>query len=115
MPECGRPEGPKGVFGCCREESSSVFAARVEEAQEIVRRERPDLLDGSRVRNEDQYVQAVARALEQRFGLCAKQGGPADEVGVKNSNSFNEQFDIVYGNGTVRPAGHTVTCRPARF
>ena len=115
MPECGRPEGPRGVFGCCREDNSQVFVSQVDQAIEQIKRERPDLLDGQRVRDEDAYVQAVARILEQRFGLCAKQGGPSDEVGVKNSNSFSEQYDIVLGNGNARPAGQTVTCRPARF
>lgn len=114
MPECGRPEGPAGVFGCCRAETTQVFVGAVDAAIARVRRERPDLVDGDRVRDEDGFVQAVARALEQT-GLCARQGGPADEVGVKNSNSFSEQYDIVFGNGTVRSGGYTVTCRPARF
>ena len=67
------------------------------------------------MRSEDAFVAAVSAMLRQRFGLCSVTGGPADEVGVKNSNSFSEQFDIVFGNGTVRTGGHAVTCRPARF
>jgi hypothetical protein len=115
MPECGRAEGPTGVFGCCRAESAQQFASQVDSAIGIVQRERPQLFNGNRVISEDAFVQAVAQTLEQRFGLCAKQGGPPDEVGVKNSNTFNEQYDIVFGNGTVRTDGYAVTCRPARF
>jgi hypothetical protein len=115
MPECGRPEGPAGVFGCCRAEDAQQFAVQVDSAIGIVQRERPQLFSGNRVLNEDAFVQAVAQTLVQRFSLCATQGGPADEVGVKNSNSFSEQYDIVFGNGTVRTDGYTVTCRPARF
>jgi hypothetical protein len=115
MPECGASEGPAGVFGCCRAEGTQQFAAQVDAAIAIVQRERPGVVSGDRVLSEDGFVQAVAQILEQRFGLCAKQGGPADEVAVKSSNSFNEQYDIVFGNGTVRTGGYTVTCRPARF
>lgn len=115
MPECGSAEGPAGVFGCCRAESTQQFADEVDAAIGIVQRERPQLFSGSRVLNENAFVQAVAQTLEQRFGLCAKQGGPADEVGVKSSNTFSEQYDIVFGNGTVRTGGYAVTCRPARF
>jgi hypothetical protein len=115
MPECGRPEGPPGVYGCCREERTRVFESQVDQAISELRRQRPDLFDGDRVRDANAYVQGVARVLEQRFGLCARQGGPEDEVGVKSTNSFSEQYDILFGNGTVRTGGYTVTCRPARF
>ncbi len=115
MPECGGPEGPPGVYGCCREESSSLFQGQVDAAIDIVRREQPGLVVGDLVPNEGAFVAAVARTLTQRFGLCATPGGPADEVGVKSNNNFSEQFDIVFGSGTVRTGGYTVTCRPARF
>lgn len=103
------------MYGCCRNEGTRIFESLVDSAIGIVQRERPQLFNGNRVVSESAFVQAVAQTLEQRFGLCAKQGGPSDEVGVKNSNSFNEQYDIVFGNGTVRTQGYTVTCRPARF
>jgi hypothetical protein len=115
MPECGGREGPAGVFGCCRAEGAQQFAALVDSAIGVVQRERPQLFAGNRVLNEDAFVQAVAQTLEQRFGVCARQGGPSDEVGVKNSNTFSEQYDIVFGDGSVRTGGYTVTCRPARF
>jgi hypothetical protein len=115
MPECGGAEGPPGVFGCCREEPSQVFASQVDAAITQIQRERPTLFDGERVRDANAYVQGVAQILERSFGLCSRQGGPEDEVGVKNTNSFSEQYDILYGNGTIRRGGYTVTCRPARF
>jgi hypothetical protein len=115
MPECGGPEGPKGVWGCCKEEPTQVFDAIVEEAIAKIRTERPDLFDAGRVRNPDAYVQGVARILERDYGVCAKQGGPEDEIGVKNANGFNEQYDILLGSGYIRYGGYAVTCRPARF
>ena len=100
-------EGP-----ACRAESPS-FQAQVEAAQAEVLRTRPDLFDGDRVRSEDAYVQEVARVLRTR-GLCAAQGGPKDEIAVKTTNDWNDQYDIVLGNGGIWTS-YQVTCRPARF
>lgn len=96
----------------CRAENPS-FATQVETAQADVRRTRPDLFNGDRVQNEDAYVQEVARVLRTR-GLCAAQGGPKDEVAVKSTNDFNDQYDIVLGSGQPWTS-YQVTCRPARF
>lgn len=96
----------------CREETPS-FQAQVEGAQAEVLRTRPDLFEAGRVRNEDAYVQEVARVLRTR-GLCAAQGGPKDEVAVKSTNQWNDQYDIVLGSGEPWTS-YQVTCRPARF
>jgi len=96
----------------CREETPS-FQAQVEAAQAEVLRTRPDLFDAGRVRSEDAYVQEVARVLRTR-GLCATQGGPKDEVAVKSTNEWNDQYDIVLGSGQPWTS-YQVTCRPARF
>jgi hypothetical protein len=96
----------------CRAESPA-FQVQVEAAQAEVRRNRPDLFEGNRVRSEDAYVQEVARVLRTR-GLCASQGGPKDEVAVKNTNDWNDQYDIVLGSGETWTS-YQVTCRPARF
>lgn len=113
MPECGAAEDPPGVFGCCKKEDS-LFLDAVDTAVAQIQREQPNLFSGDRVLNPNAYVQGVARILEQR-GLCARQGSPEDEVAVKNSNGFSEQFDILFSSGGVRTGGYTVTCRPARF
>ena len=96
----------------CREEAPT-FLAQVEAAQAEVARLRPDFFEGGRVRSEDAYVQEVARILRSR-GLCASQGGPKDEVAVKTSNDWNDQYDIVLGSGQTWNS-YQVTCRPARF
>jgi len=114
MPECS----PPGGGGCCRQESDRL-GEFVELSIRDVQAQRPELFSGDeilRVEDEDLVVQLVARRLEQRFGLCAKPGSPVeDEVAVKNSNSFSEQFDVVLSNHRVNVHGYTVTCRPARF
>ena len=114
MPECGGPEDPAGVYGCCTKEGNSLFLDTVDTAIAQNQREQPNLFSGDRVLNPNAYVQGVARILETR-GFCARQGGPEDEVAVKNSNGFSEQFDILFSSGIVRTGGYTVTCRPARF
>jgi hypothetical protein len=96
----------------CRAESPS-FQTQVESAQADVLKNRPDLFDAGRVRSEDTYVQEVARVLRTK-GLCAAQGGPKDEVAVKTTNDFNDQYDIVLGSGQPWTS-YQVTCRPARF
>ena len=114
MPECGADEGPSGVFGCCRAEKTWAFGDAVEAALDTIQHERPELFDGDRPKDQVAYIQGVA-AILQRNGYCATPGGPEDEVAVKNSNSFSEQYDILLANGRIRHGGYTVTCRPARF
>ena len=96
----------------CRAEAPS-FQAQVEAAQADVLRTRPDLFEGGRVRSEAAYDQEVARVLRTR-GLCATQGGPKDEVAVKTTNDWNDQYDIVLSSGQTW-SSYQVTCRPARF
>ena len=96
----------------CQGESPS-FLTQVETAQADVLRTRPDHFEGGRVRSEDAYVQEVARVLRTR-GLCAAQGGPKDEIAVKSTNEWNDQYDIVLGSGQPWTS-YQVTCRPARF
>lgn len=107
---CSLPPMPEG--SPCRAETAS-FQTQVEAAQAEVLRTRPDLFAGGIVRSEDAYVQEVARVLRTK-GLCAAQGGPGDEVAVKNTNAFNDQYDIVLGSGQPWTS-YQVTCRPARF
>ena len=107
---CSLSSMPEG--SPCREETPS-FQAQVESAQAEVQRNRPDLFEGGRVRSEDAYVQEVARVLRTK-GLCAAQGGPKDEVAVKTTNDWNDQYDIVLASGQTWTS-YQVTCRPSRF
>ena len=60
------------------------------------------------------YVNAVARAIT-RNGVCGYYDG--EELAVKNSNSFNDQYDILTSDGFIRRQGgaYRSTCRPAWF
>jgi hypothetical protein len=104
--------------GCCKQQTDQL-GQWVEFAIRDVQAERPTLFNGEEIINEadeEIVVLAVARKLEQKYGLCAKPGSPVeDEVAVKNSNNFSEQFDIILANHRVNIHGYMVTCRPARF
>jgi hypothetical protein len=118
-PDCGRSEGPTGVYGCCRTDRAgplpaSPFDDAVDAVQDAIGRERPDLFDRDGRVNEDAYVDELVRRLRAR-GLCVTRGGPTDEVGIKSSNSESFQYDVHLGNGRPRLSGYTSYCRPARF
>jgi hypothetical protein len=66
------------------------------------------------VKDGDRYHEEVGRQLGLR-GYCAYYDG--DEIGIKNQNSFNEQYDILLAAGYIRRGQGTYmgTCRPAWF
>jgi hypothetical protein len=65
------------------------------------------------VKDWDRYNDEVVNELQRR-GFCA-QGG--EELGVKNTNAYNEQYDILVSSGHIRrgAGSYRVTCRPAAF
>jgi hypothetical protein len=50
-----------------------------------------------------------------RQGLCMK--GRPEEIGVKSSNDFNEQYDILLSSNHIRrgTGAYRGICRPALF
>jgi hypothetical protein len=119
LPECGRSEGPTGVYGCCwtdkaRPLPGSPFDAVVDQEQGAIEHDRRDLFDQDGRVDEDEYVNELVRRLRVR-GLCVTRGGPTDEVGLKASNGESFQYDVHLGNGRPRKSGYTAYCSPARF
>ncbi len=93
-----------------------MFEADVVRAQDQVRREHPELFDSAgRVISGGSYTGWVATTLRS-YGLCAAAvgGDGTDEVGVKTTNEWNEQYDIVTGSRDTW-TNYTVTCRPPLF
>ena len=99
------------------------FQEDVERAIDNVLRNNPSLFDmrDSRcpqgcpfVRNADGYWNAVTSEM-RRLGYCATNDG--EELAVKNSNAFNDQYDIISGDGYVRrgTGSYRSTCYPAWF
>ena len=96
--------------------TDDVYGHQVVAAMEEVLKE-PGVLDGAgSIIDEDAFVQAVAVKVEEMFALCAQQGGPPDELAVKGTNDFSEQFDIVLGTDSTPLFGFfAARCSPARF
>ncbi|HET8646073.1 MAG TPA: hypothetical protein VFO85_11315, partial [Vicinamibacteria bacterium] len=105
----------------CRYENST-FVPDVQRAIARVQRERPELFDFTQahdelsvlVRDVDRYHEAVVQALRDT-GLCAIFDG--EEVAVKKSNDFSDQYDIITAADFVRwgDGAYAATCYPAVF
>jgi hypothetical protein len=104
--------GPGTGTGCPRE--NATFQKEVDEAIFKLVRERPEIFDGTRVKSLGQYVVGVIDNLEAA-GLCADYDG--EELQVKNSNDFNDQYDILTSSFLYRwgPGSYRSTCYPAAF
>ena len=67
-----------------------------------------------RVLNTDGYWAAVTSEI-QRLGYCATNDG--EELAVKDTNAWNDQYDIISGDGYIRrgTGSYRSTCYPAWF
>jgi hypothetical protein len=91
----------------------------VNTAIENVIAQKPELFDFSnhlgegswKVRDRQRYIDAVVMAIHAQ-GICAKDDN--EEIAVKNTNDFNEQYNIWTSGGYVRRA-YITTCVPAQF
>jgi len=103
---------------------TQTFLNRVEAALDEVIATHPQYFNKNRTRggcgncyqvvDPTGYVNAVARAVTKN-GVCGYYDG--EELGVKSSNSFNDQYDILTSDLFIRRQGgsYRSTCRPAWF
>jgi len=113
---CGLPRG-QGLGRNCPFEHAS-FYDEVNASIDQVIAEFPEFFDlqstrgGDRnfkLRNPSQYVDEVVYNLRTR-GFCALNDG--EEIAVKSSNDFSDQYDVITGEGFIRRS-YRATCRPA--
>jgi hypothetical protein len=97
----------------------SRLVGYVGNAVETVIRKQPELFDFSDVRGDSvrvldrqKYQTAVVAAINAQGGVCAKDDN--EEVAVKVSNDFNEQFNVWTSAGYTRRS-YITTCFPAQF
>lgn len=102
----------------CSRQNAAKFQSQVDGAISKVIAEHGEIFEngpgGIRIRNFGAYIVYLLKNLEDA-GLCS--GYDGEEVQVKNSNDFNEQFDVSSSSGYVRmgdPA-YRSTCMPAAF
>jgi hypothetical protein len=111
-PQSCKPAHETGNQRCPRE-GSSDFINVVFAAYDSLNRNRPDLVKNDQIRvSEDDWAWAVVQEIRRR-GYCA--GMYAEEVSVRTSNAFSENFDVVTASGTVRrgEGAYRSTCYPA--
>lgn len=68
--------------------------------------------ESGKVRNELEYTRAVIANI-RKLGYCSD-SKLADEVWVKDSNTFSEHYDIVTGDGYIWNH-YAARCAPAKF
>jgi len=117
---CSLPASNPAHYVCGAE--TILYLDALDASITAVTRERPELFDFQRancegcyyVKNGDRYHEEVGRQLGLR-GFCTYYDGV--EIGIKNTNSFNEQYDILLAAGYIRRGRGTYmgTCRPAWF
>jgi hypothetical protein len=112
------PQSP--AYSCSR--TAGVFLGDVERVLNQIVRDEPGIFNQNdkicpncyRVLNQGRYTSGVVRRLEQ-LGYCAIWDG--EEIAIKNTNTFNEQYDILTAAGYIRrgEGSYRATCRPAWF
>jgi hypothetical protein len=117
---CNLPPSNPANPQCARQSSS--FLSQVELAIDRVTQAHPELFDFKDakctncyfVKDINTYTAQVVKELG-RQGLCAVWDG--EEVGVKATNSANDQYDIITSSGYIRrgEGAYRSTCRPAVF
>ena len=119
---CPLPRGTGSGNNCPLQ--SPTFLKEVEAALTAVVAENPQWFDLKKTRGgcqncyqilkADEYVNRVAELIT-KDGICGHYDG--EELAVKNSNSFNDQYDIFTSDGYIRRqlGSYRSTCRPAWF
>jgi hypothetical protein len=118
---CGLPPGNGSGNDCPRQSPS--FLADVESALTQLIAEEPGIFDKSEIQgcgtcykvvDVQRYITRMPQLMQQR-GLCSMYDG--EELAVKNSNSFNDQYDILTSGMYIRrdQGSYRSTCYPAWF
>jgi hypothetical protein len=118
---CGLPPG-NGSGNACPRQSPS-FLSQVESALTQLTQDEPWVFDKSEIQgcgtcykvvDVQRYITRMPELMQQR-GLCSMYDG--EELAVKNSNSFNDQYDILTAGMYIRRdmGSYRSTCYPAWF
>jgi hypothetical protein len=114
----GPPEGcalpPSREVICSRTGEDPTSLATAHRPTHTLRTQRPEIFDGDRILDDPAYHAGVARLLTTA-GRCARFDG--QEIAVKSSNDFSEQYRILLSSGLVRrgEGSFRSTCYPAAF
>jgi len=117
---CTLPPSNPESYSCFAE--NILFWPDLDAAIDATVQQHPEIFDLKKencagcyyVKDADRYHQEVGRQLSLK-GYCTYYDG--EEIGIKNSNDFDEQYDILLSAGYIRRGKGTYmgTCRPAWF
>jgi hypothetical protein len=117
---CGLP-GSNPANPVCTDDRSRLYA-KIDAALTTVTQKRPELFNlNNKVCENCYYVKDVGGYIAEVKKELAKQGictaGGDEEIGVKNTNEFSEQYDILLASQHMRrgPGSYRGVCRPALF
>jgi hypothetical protein len=115
LPASGHPDAPCSM-------GSESFLSEVDKAITQLTQQQPALFDFNQkncdncyyVKDQARFVSGVIKNLNA-MGICATYDG--EELGVKNSNAFNDQYDILVSSGHIRrgQGSYRSTCQPSWF
>lgn len=118
---CDRIGEGRDLNNRCAKESPTFLAQLDRSIDEIVA-EQPGLFNlddqvgagGYRVKSTGQFLVALIDKMDKK-SLCAAFDG--EEIQVKNTNEFNDQYHVITSNGHLRrgDASYRATCYPAAF
>jgi hypothetical protein len=120
-PGCGLPPGNGSGQDCPRQISS--YLPEVERSLDRLVERRPEIFDLNStrgcgtcylVRDTDVYVEEMLKEVRSE-GACATWDG--EELAVKRTNDFNDQYDILTFENFIRRdnGSYRATCYPAWF
>ncbi len=92
----------------------ATFQTELDDAINQVRAQNPGIFNGDEVMSTGQFIVGVIKAMDDK-GICA--GWDGEELAVKTSDTFNDQYDILTASGRVRQgvSSYRTTCYPAAF
>ena len=102
---CGLPRGTGNGRGCGYEGAEYQYA--MDAAIDKAINQHPEFFANGDV---GAWVTEIVDNL-RRGGFCALNDG--EEIAVKKTNDFSEQYDIVSGGGDLLRPGYVATCHPA--
>ena len=111
---CNLAKLPNCDAQCCQQGGSVMWRSQLETAQADLRGTQPQLFrPNGDVRDNIEYMDALARRLTQLFGLCSERLGH-DEVRIKQDQNVAQHIDVLIADVTPWVGG-AYTCRPASF
>jgi hypothetical protein len=112
---CTLPSLPICDAACCSAGGDRLFTKEIQAAEDDLYNTQPGLfLSNGDVKNNLDYLNALAKRLTEMTGLCAV-ANAHDEIRVKRDQTVSQHVDVLSGNDATPWVGGVYTCRPASF